>query len=100
MAKDKAVIGIDLGATKMLIGVLEGRRVLAAVKTKTDPGGGPGPFLHAIAAAAKQALAEAGRKLSDIRAVGAGCPAAIYQRKGKVRSSANIPFLKNYPHIL
>lgn len=98
MAKnERTVIGIDLGATKILAGVLQGRRVLAAVKAKTDPAGGEREFFATIVKAVGQALAEAGLPARRLAAVGAGCPGVIDYRKGRVASSANIPFIKDYP---
>ncbi|MFA6003731.1 MAG: ROK family protein [Elusimicrobiota bacterium] len=97
MAKDKVVVGIDLGATKMLVGAMRGGRVLATVKAKTDPAGGEKLFLSTIASAVKQALGEAGISLKQLAAVGAGCPGVIDYRKDRVICSANIPFIRDYP---
>jgi len=95
--KDKPVVGLDLGATKMLVGVLKGRRVLSMVKAKTDPAGGERRFLSTISGAVRQALAEAGVKPGQLAGVGAGCPGIMDCRKDRIVSSANIPFLKDYP---
>ena len=95
--KDKVVVGIDLGATKMLVGVLKGRKVLATVKAKTDPAGGEGEFFATIAATVARALADAGLKPSQLAAVGAGCPGVLDYRTDRIVSSANIPFIKDYP---
>jgi glucokinase len=95
--KDKVVVGIDLGATKMLVGVLKGRKVLATVKAKTDPSGGEGDFFATIAATVARAIGDAGLKPSQLAAVGAGCPGVFDYRTGRIVSSANIPFIKDYP---
>ena len=95
--KDKAIVGIDLGATKMLVGVLKGRKVLAAVKAKTDPAGGEREFFATIAATVARAVGDAGLKSTQLAAVGAGCPGVLDYRTGRIVSSANIPFIKDYP---
>jgi glucokinase len=95
--KEKAVVGIDLGATKMLVGVLRGRKVLATVKAKTDPSGGEGEFFATIAATVARALSDAGLPSSQLAAVGAGCPGVLDYRTDRIISSANIPFIKDYP---
>ncbi|HAM35687.1 MAG TPA: transcriptional regulator [Elusimicrobia bacterium] len=97
MAKDKAVVGIDLGATKMLVGALRGSRVLATVKAKTDPAGGLRRFLDGISAAVEEVLSRAEIRPKQLAAVGVGCPGVIDYRKNRIRSSANIPFLINFP---
>jgi glucokinase len=95
--KDRAVVGIDLGATKMLVGVLKGRKVLATVKARTDPAGGEREFFATIAATVAKALEEAGLKPRQLTAVGAGCPGVLDYRSDRIVSSANIPFIKDYP---
>jgi glucokinase len=95
--KDKIVVGVDLGATKMLVGVLKGRKVLAAVKAKTDPSGGEREFFATIAATVARAVGDAGLKPAQLTAVGAGCPGVLDYRTGRIVSSANIPFIKDYP---
>ena len=95
--KDKVVVGIDLGATKILVGVLKGRKVLATVKAKTDPSGGEGDFFATIAATVSRALADSGLKPAQLAAVGAGCPGVLDIRTNRIISSANIPFIKDYP---
>jgi glucokinase len=98
MAKnDKVVAGIDLGASKMLVGVLKGRKVLATAKAKTDPSGGEGEFFATIAATVARALADAGLKPGQLAAVGVGCPGVLDCRTNRIVSSANIPFIKDYP---
>ncbi|MBI5240120.1 MAG: ROK family protein [Elusimicrobia bacterium] len=95
--KDKAVVGIDLGGTKMLVGVVQGRKVLASVKAKTDPAGGEREFFATIAATVAKALDEAGLKPGRLAAVGAGCPGVLDIKTDRIVSSANIPFIKDYP---
>ena len=95
--KNRAVVGIDLGATKMLVGVLQGRKVLATVKARTDPAGGEKEFFATIAATVAKALDEAGLKPRQLAAVGAGCPGVLDYRSGRIVFSANIPFIKDYP---
>ena len=95
--KDKAVVGIDLGGTKMLVGVVKGSKVLATVKAKTDPAGGEREFFATIAATVAKALEEAGVRPGRLAAVGAGCPGVLDTRSDRIVSSANIPFIKDYP---
>ena len=93
----KAVVGIDIGATKILVGVLKGRRVLSTVKAKTAPAEGEREFFATIAATVGKALEEACLQPRQLAAVGAGCPGVLDTRSDRIVSSANIPFIKDYP---
>jgi glucokinase len=84
--KAQRVIGVDVGGTKILAGVvgadgrLEERRELA---TRT---GSQDEFLSSLDGAVEELLAEGG-----IAAIGFGLPSRIDQRAGRAVASVNIP---------
>lgn len=100
MAKKKAryFIGIDLGGTKMLTGLLDKKfRIISAIKSKVDTSKGEKYFLSTVKEHIEELLDECDVKIKDIKAIGIGCPGTIQNPEGVVVFSPNIPFLKKYP---
>lgn len=96
--KRKYVIGIDLGGTKMLTGVLNKKfRILATEKTRMQVDKGEKYFFNAIVESVFHVLDEVKAGMESIYAIGVGCPGIIDVKEGVVVSSPNISFLKNYP---
>lgn len=96
--KPSYTIGIDIGGTKILALLLDERfKPLAEIKLKTKPEKGDDHFRASLEDAVDYLRQEAGVGRRDILAVGAGCPGFVNPKSGVVASSANIPFLKNYP---
>ena len=96
--KKKYTLGIDLGGTKMLVGVLDERfQVVASQKTKVKATAGESVFFKSLVDTVNAALLAAHLTIADIGAIGMGCPGIINAKKGIVISSPNIEFLKNYP---
>jgi glucokinase len=92
----KVTLGIDLGGTKVLAGVVDGAgRIVGRGKLKT-------PFLEGAAAigetlieAAELALREAGVARSRVEAIGLAAPGAVNAEKGLLLRAGNIP-VKNW----
>ncbi|MEI6171617.1 MAG: ROK family protein, partial [bacterium] len=91
-------IGIDLGGTKVLMGLLDKNfRVCREYKAEIDANQGERFFLKTLWEGI-EVLFEEGRITSkNILAAGVGCPGIIRFPKGVVKLSNNIAFLKNYP---
>ncbi len=88
-----ATLGIDLGGTKIALGVLEGGRLVWRTRIAT-PQEGAEAVLQVMIAAASEALAEAG---PPVTAVGVGTPGPIDFATGTVRFAPNIPHFRNVP---
>lgn len=96
MAKAKSAggytLGIDLGGTKILAGVVDkDGKVVATGKKTTNAVAGPETVIKRVAKAGEEALAKAGVELSQIDAIGIGCPGPVDSERGIVRSAANLP---------
>jgi glucokinase len=91
----KPVLSVDLGGTKILASVVEGRLILGSAKLKTGKGK-PGRVMRQIVDAARLALDEAGVSLSGIEAVGVAVPGAIDPKTGVVLTAPNLGW-KDYP---
>ena len=96
--KKKYILGIDLGGTKMLIGVLDEKfQVIASQKAKVKATAGESVFFKSLVDTVNATLQLANLTIADVSAIGMGCPGIINAKKGIVVSSPNIEFLKNYP---
>ncbi|OGW78460.1 MAG: hypothetical protein A2Z83_04760 [Omnitrophica bacterium GWA2_52_8] len=94
--KRKYFLGIDIGGTKVLTAVLDGRfRIRGEKKIKLDAHEDERQFFDALENAVAEALDSAGVRKKELLAAGAGCPGMIENPKGIVRLSPNISFLKN-----
>jgi len=84
--------GIDLGGTKIQTVVVdEDNQVLGQARRPTPLRGGPPDVAEAMAAALRDALAEAGVELRELTGVGVGSPGAIDASAGSVGQARNLP---------
>src|ERR1700689_5194850 len=91
-------IGIDVGGTKILVGLLDRNfRLIAEIKNKTKPEKGERYFLKTIVDSVQQALRDGHVGRSEVIAAGVGCPGFIDPDRGFIKASPNIPFLRSYP---
>ncbi|HVN67027.1 MAG TPA: ROK family protein, partial [Candidatus Sulfotelmatobacter sp.] len=98
MGKQKYVIGIDIGGTKIMAVLFDSRfQILARSRTKTKANEGEKHFHKILRDEVLQILKEAKVDRDDVVGIGLGCPGIIDEKRGVVRSSPNIRFLKNYP---
>ena len=96
-ATDGLVLGVDLGGTKTLVGVVDAdHRILGRGKLPTPARKGGDAIVEIIAQAAELALAEAGKTLADIRLVGIGSPGPLDVQNGVILYSSNMDVV-NYP---
>jgi glucokinase len=90
------VVGIDLGGTKILAGVVRGdNRILARAKRTTPALEGGPAIVDAMIGCVDQALEEAGLQRKDIAAAGIGSPGPLNTRSGTILFSANLN-VKNF----
>lgn len=91
------VVGIDLGGTKILAGVVGGdHRVLGRSKRPTPAKEGAAAILKAILECVDEALNVAGVKRTDIAAAGVGSPGPLDPETGVILFSSNLN-VRNFP---
>jgi glucokinase len=79
------VIGVDLGGTKILAGVVDRDGAVERRRELPTPLGSQDDLLRGLAVAVEDVLEE------DVAALGFGIPSTIDQRSGKAVTSVNIP---------
>jgi glucokinase len=90
-ANTKPVIGMDLGGTKILAGVVANDgSILSMAKRPTRPEGGVEKVVDRMVKTAREALDEAGLKVNDIAAVGSGSPGPLDSTRGVVMYAPNL----------
>ena len=87
----KLVLGIDVGGTKVLAGVVdEAWRVVGRGKVKSPFRGGPAEMTDALVAAADAALAEAGAERAAVAAIGLGVPGPLDAERTTLLRAMNL----------
>lgn len=95
---DRLYIGIDLGGTKILTGLVGERgQVIAQDYRKTGAKRGQDSVIARIAESALQVVQNAGLTLADVRAVGIGVPGPVDTDAGVVTEPPNLPGWHNVP---
>ncbi len=90
-------IGIDLGGTNIVAGVVDDNyTILASAKCKTGAQRTPEEIIDDMAAMACEAVEKAGLSLGDIAHVGVGCPGTCNPETGEVEYTNNI----NFSHVM
>jgi glucokinase len=83
--------GVDLGGTKIQAVVVdEQHQVVGSARHRTPTTGGPAAIAEAMAAALREAAAEAGVETGDLQGAGVGSPGAIDARAGVVSHAGNL----------
>lgn len=88
----KYALGIDLGGTKVLAGVidLKSGKVLSTAKKRSHAEHGPKDLVERLLQAAKKALDESGVKEDDIGCAGIGAAGQIDRDRGVVIAAPNL----------
>lgn len=87
----RPVIGVDLGATKILAAVVSAEgRIVGKAKLTTPVAYGPKVVIDAIADAATRAAKKAEVALDDVVAVGVGSPGPLDPETGTVYNAPNL----------
>jgi glucokinase len=95
--EEPLVVGIDLGGTKILAGVVDGHhRILGRAKRTTPAKEGGPAILAAMIGCVDDALSAAGLSRDDIAAAGIGSPGPLDVNTGVILFSANLN-VKNFP---
>lgn len=90
-------MGIDLGGTKILVGVVGAdNTVLGRAKRPTPAKEGGEAILAAMVGAAREALDDAGVAAADLLGVGVGSPGPLDTEAGVILFSANLK-VKDFP---
>ena len=90
-AKPTLTIGIDVGGTKILAGVVDREnRVLGRGKLKSPFEDGAGKLAGTLVAAAEAALAEAGAAREDVAGIGVGVPGPVDAKRGVLLHAVNL----------
>lgn len=93
----KYYIGIDLGGTNIVAGVVnENYEIVATAKVKTNLPRPAEEICKDMAKVAEKAVSEAGLQMSDIESVGVGTPGIANSESGVVEYSNNLGF-ENVP---
>lgn len=94
----KPVIGMDLGGTKILAGVVDGDgKILGISKRPTRPETGVDKVIDRMAKVAREAVEESGLKMSDIAALGSGSPGPLDPDTGVVHFAPNLAGWEEVP---
>ena len=84
--------GIDLGGTKIqAVVVADGGDVLGSSRMPTPTTGGPPDVAATMAAAIREAAAQAGADTGGLEGVGVGSPGAVSDDDGTVAAARNLP---------
>src|SRR5204863_9535749 len=91
-----AVIGIDIGGTKLLFALFDNSfHIQEEIKLKT-PNGDAANLTRVLVETVKELIAAGNRKGLTVKAIGIGCAGSIDVRKRAVLCSPNIPALDNF----
>lgn len=85
------VVGIDLGGTKILAGVVDAdNQVRGRAKRATPAKEGAEAILREMVGTVEDAVADAGVRLTDVAAAGVGSPGPLDTERGVILFSANL----------
>lgn len=94
----KPVIGVDLGATKILVGVVSAEgKVLGSAKRSTKAEAGPEVVVERIVKTIREAVKAAELEMGDIAAIGCGAPGPLDPDQGVVITTPNMRGWENVP---
>ncbi len=94
----KPVVGVDLGGTKILAGVVDASgKILGTSKRATKAHGGPDEVIERMVKTISEAVTFAKVGLNDIAAVGVGAPGPLDPDKGIIWHTPNLPGWQNVP---
>jgi len=96
---DKVVVGVDVGGTKILTGVLNGQgRVLGEpVKVPTGAEEPVEAIMGRLYQSVEESLSEAGKSLGDVAGIGIGVPGPLKIREGVFIDPIQLKTLHGFP---
>ncbi len=86
-----AVIGVDIGGTKITAGLVENNRILKSETMLTPQNGDRTKVVETIIAAIRKVMAD------DVAGIGIGIPGLVNTKEGFVHDVGNIPSFANVP---
>jgi glucokinase len=91
MAKKRVLVGVDLGGTSLLAVATNAKgKVLGRKKRKTRAEEGASAVLDRMEQTIRDAVAEAGAKTKDVRAIGIGAPGPLNPKTGVILHAPNL----------
>ncbi|KPK77838.1 MAG: hypothetical protein AMJ79_01940 [Phycisphaerae bacterium SM23_30] len=94
---DACYLGVDLGGTNVVMGLLEGGgRILARKSQPTQAALGPESLVERIAACGAELIGRSKLRADQVKAVGIGSPGPLSIAKGKIITSCNLPGFKDF----
>lgn len=94
---DRAVLGLDIGGTKLAAGVVADGRVLVRGETPTCADEGPDAVLARLLALARRV--QAGAPGAEVDRLGVGCAGPLDRRAGLILSPPNLPGWDRFPLV-
>ena len=91
------VVGIDVGGTRIQLGLFKGPEIIAEKQFLTDKEIGATEMMDLLANQVRKLAAASGLTLEDIRGVGASFPSYIDYEKGMCVETSNIMSLNDQP---
>jgi glucokinase len=92
------VLGVDVGGTKVAVGVATTRgEVRSIIDEPTRAGEGPDAIINRLVELAHRAVAEAGTGLEHIAAIGIGCGGPLDPARGVILDPPNLPGWTSVP---
>ncbi|MGH2402219.1 MAG: ROK family protein [Candidatus Limnocylindria bacterium] len=89
---DAPILGIDIGGTKLAIGLaMPDGRLLADVRRPSNPQDGPDAMIDRIIDLARDVVTDAGWSVDRLDAVGVGCGGPLDPWRGVIRNALNLP---------
>ena len=87
-------IGIDVGGTNLVAGLVDGQgKVLAKATCPVDKTASAEELTHQLIQLSKEAAGKADCPIKDIQAIGAGIPGLVNNSTGVVIKTTNMPFV-------
>ncbi|HEX7195816.1 MAG TPA: ROK family protein [Candidatus Limnocylindria bacterium] len=89
---DAPILGIDIGGTKLAIGLATpDGRLLAEIRRPSDAHHGPDAMIDRIIGLSREVVADAGWSIDRLDAVGVGCGGPLDPWRGVIRNALNLP---------
>jgi len=94
----KIFIGVDLGATYIKVGCFDSNlKLLAKTSAPTQAEKEPDVIIDNIARVVVQCVTKADFSMTNVPAIGLGCPGPAKYKKGIIEAAPNLPTLNNVP---
>ena len=97
---DAPILGIDIGGTKLAIGVaMQDGRLLADARLPSHAEEGPDAMIDRVIELARDVVSDAGTSMREIDAIGIGCGGPLDPWRGVIRNALNLPGWTDIPLV-